>query len=87
LDIYFCPFFETPMAFEQNFLPFLAFGILSDFEHFLIKNIEGVRKFCFFMQGVVTEKKALRKICFFTKKHQKKNMKELQIIFISFRTI
>jgi hypothetical protein len=26
LDIYFCPFFETPTTFEQNFLSFSAFG-------------------------------------------------------------
>jgi hypothetical protein len=38
LDIYFCPFFETPTTFGQNFLPFSAFGNFYDFEHFLIKN-------------------------------------------------
>jgi hypothetical protein len=38
LDIYFCPFFETPTTFEQNFLPFSAFGKIHQNEHFLIKN-------------------------------------------------
>jgi len=34
LDIYFCPFFQTPMAFEQNFYHFLPsdiFFILNTF--------------------------------------------------------
>ena len=38
LDIYFCPFFETPMTFEQKFLPFSAFGDFTNFNTFLIKN-------------------------------------------------
>jgi len=43
LDIYFCPFFQTPTTFGQNFLPFLAFGNFFDFEHFLIKNRKNVK--------------------------------------------
>ena len=38
LDIYFCPFFETPTTFGQKFLPFLAFGKIHQNEHFAIFN-------------------------------------------------
>jgi hypothetical protein len=38
LDIYFCPFFETPTTFGQKFLSFFAFGKILKNEHFLIKN-------------------------------------------------
>jgi len=43
LDIYFCPFFETPVTFVQNFLPFSAFGKILQNEHFLIKNRNKVK--------------------------------------------
>jgi hypothetical protein len=43
LDIYFCPFFETPTTFGQNFLPFYAFGKILQNEHFLIKNRKNVK--------------------------------------------
>jgi len=38
MDIYFCPFFQTPTTFGQNFLPFSAFGDFTNFNTFLIKN-------------------------------------------------
>jgi hypothetical protein len=50
LDIYFCPFSQTPTTFEQNFLPFSAFGNFSYFEHFLIKNSK-VIILCSFSEG------------------------------------
>jgi uncharacterized protein YecE (DUF72 family) len=43
LDIYFCPFFQTPTTFEQNFPPFSAFGKILQNEHFLIKNRKNVK--------------------------------------------
>jgi hypothetical protein len=51
LDIYFCPFFETPMTFVQNFLPFSAFGDFTHFNTFLIKNRKNVI-FLVFSEGI-----------------------------------